>query len=84
MQNNSISFATLEGLLSDLGFVKTVVPGSHMTFEQPKSGAVLLFRLYRPNERIESVKLEAVRHLLVEKGFVERERFDDLLLKTSA
>jgi hypothetical protein len=84
MKTDTISFALLEELLSDLGFVKTVVPASHVTFQQNRTEAVLLFRLYRPAEKVESVKLAAVRHLLIENGLIEPERFDNLLLKTPA
>jgi hypothetical protein len=84
MKTETISFASLDEFLTDLGFVKTVVPDSHVAFEQARTGAVLLFRLYRPNEKVESVKLAAVRHLLVERGFIEPDRFDNLLLKTPA
>jgi hypothetical protein len=84
MRNNTVQFAALDDFLQGLGFKKTVVPDSHVAFEQKKTGAVLMFRVYRPNEKVESVKLAAVRHLLIEKGLVQPESFDTLLLKTPA
>jgi predicted RNA binding protein YcfA (HicA-like mRNA interferase family) len=83
MKNNAISFATLRRVLKGLGFVETRVPGSHLVFEHPPSGALFLFRLYRPQDKVKPHDLISVRKHLDETGVIERDTLDELLHQPS-
>jgi predicted RNA binding protein YcfA (HicA-like mRNA interferase family) len=77
--SSTITFATLDKVLQALGFVSTEVPGSHVAYEHPASGAVLVLRLHPGEEPVDQASLVVVRRTLVEKGVIDRARLDDLL-----
>jgi hypothetical protein len=79
MKESAISFATLQGVLEGLGFVEKEVPGSHSFFEHAPSGSLLLFRLYRPREKVDEVDLIRVRKFLDAKGLLEADALAELL-----
>jgi predicted RNA binding protein YcfA (HicA-like mRNA interferase family) len=84
MKNNAVPFVTLQRVLTDLGFVETRVPGSHVVFEHAPSDTVFLFRTYRPRDKVTAADLIGVRKLLDEKGLVTSASFDELLHQPSA
>jgi hypothetical protein len=83
MKKSAISFATLRRLLNGLGLVETKVPRSHLVFEHPPSGTILLFRLFRPQEKVPPIILLAVRKQLIERGVVAEDTLDELLHQPS-
>jgi predicted RNA binding protein YcfA (HicA-like mRNA interferase family) len=84
MKNNVVPFATLQRVLTGLGFIETRVPGSHVVFEHSPSDTVFLFRPYRSRDKVTAADVIGVRKLLDERGLVEGETFDELLHQPSA
>ncbi len=84
MKISMVTFATLQHVLEGLGFVKTEVPRSHIYFEHTPSDSLLLFRLYRPREKVSDVDLIRVRKFLDEKGIIEPDALEELLHQPSA
>jgi hypothetical protein len=79
MTHQVVPFAALQRVLKGLGFVKTLVPGSHVVFEHAPSDTVFGFRLYKPREKVSVGDLLGVRKILDERGVVERDTFDEML-----
>jgi hypothetical protein len=84
MPSSDLSFASLRRILLDLDFVETVVPGSHVGFKHVLSGTVMMFRPYRPEERVGLADLSSVRKQLDERGLLPADSFDARLRKASA
>jgi hypothetical protein len=87
---SDVPFAALRKLLLDLGFVEKVVPGSSsvpvpaLVFGHAESGAVFIFRQYRPQDRVSLMDLRGVRKQLDLRGLLSEEGFDAALRKASA
>jgi hypothetical protein len=81
---SDLRFASLRQLLLDLGFVEKVVPGSSVVFGHADSGAVFLFRPYRPQDKVSMMDLVGVRKQLDLRGLLSEEAFDASLRKASA
>lgn len=81
--SNSITYATLDRVLTDLGFVVTTVPNSHTLYEHAESGALIMLRLHRPNDPVDPGTLLVVRKTVVDRGVIEPEAFERLLQKNS-
>jgi hypothetical protein len=79
-----IPFAVLEHFLLERGFTKRVTPHSQLLLEHAASGCVLFFRPYRPQEKVEDIKLASVRLFLDEFGILDQEEFDNLLSASAA
>lgn len=84
MATSDLTFAALRHLLLDLDFVEKTVPGSHEVFEHAPSGTVLIFRLYRPQDKVSLPDLVSARVHLDERGLLTADAFDNLLRKVSA
>jgi len=84
MPNNTITFAALRQLLSDLGFVEKVLPQSHVVFEHAPSDTIFVFRPYRPRDRVADYDLVGVRRHLDERGLLECGDFENRLHQPSA
>jgi predicted RNA binding protein YcfA (HicA-like mRNA interferase family) len=84
MRTSDLTFAALRSLLLDLGFVENTVPGSHFLFEHASSGTVLVFRSYRPQEKVNLPDLVSVRIHLDQRDLLAADAFDNLLRKASA
>jgi hypothetical protein len=80
----AITFAKLDAVLADLGFVVTIIPNSHTLYEHSESGTVLLLRLHRPREIVDARTLAIVRKTVVDNGLAEPIVFERLFQKTSA
>ena len=78
-----ISFADLRHFLGGLGFSETAQP-THLVFEHPASGSLLIFRRYRARESVTPANLAAVRKLLDERGLLPADEFDSRLHKAPA
>jgi hypothetical protein len=84
MPTGDRTFAALRRLLLDLGFVEKVVPASHVLLEHAPSGTVLVFRPYRPQEKVSLPDLVSVRTQLDERGLLAADALENLLRKASA
>lgn len=80
----SITFAKLDRLLVNLGFVVTTIPNSHTLYEHVESGAVILLRLHHPTDPVDARTLGIVRKTVVDFGVADPEAFERLSQKTSA
>lgn len=81
---NSLTYATLDRVLADLGFVVTTIPNSHTLYEHAESGAVLMLRLHRPNDPVDPGTLLVVGKTVVDRGLTEPATFEQLLQGISA
>jgi hypothetical protein len=84
MKTSDVPFAAIRKVLLDLGFVETVIPGSHILFRHEPSGMVFMYRLYRRNERATLVDVRSTRKHLDEGGLLAAEGYDARLRKASA
>jgi hypothetical protein len=84
MKNNAVSFAVLERVLEDLGFVRKKVGGPQVVFEHVPSDTVFLFRAYKARDKVAPGDLIGVRKILDEKGVIEQEALEELLHQPSA
>jgi predicted RNA binding protein YcfA (HicA-like mRNA interferase family) len=75
MKNNVFTFGELDRLLGRLDFTRTVVKGSHVTYEHP-SGALFMFPPRRPTDRVDEKYLIVLRRHLDEFGLMERAEFE--------
>jgi hypothetical protein len=82
--NNTIAFATLDGILRRLGFTAITVPGSHVRYEHSPSGTIFVMRDYQPADPVSWADLTTVRRFLVERGFMDEAAFERLLQEPAA
>jgi hypothetical protein len=80
----SITFAELENALRKLGFEKKAVPDAPVGYEHLASDTVLLFRSHRSDEMVPPGSLAATRKLLIDRGLVDPERWDEMLQVAAA
>ena len=83
MKTSKVRFRKLRRLLLDLGFAETESV-AFWRFEHPRSGAIFLFRAYRPNENVTMQDLASTRTHLDWRGLLASGAFDDSLTKTPA
>jgi predicted RNA binding protein YcfA (HicA-like mRNA interferase family) len=76
-----LTFTSLERFLDELGCQLHAVPGSHVTFTHPSSGALIVLRFYQDEETVTPADLAIVRRVLAEFGVVARDEFENLLRK---
>jgi len=79
MASKPITFANLQDFLQGLRFAIKVIPGSHVYFQQPDSGALIVLRLYQSEEEVGLTDRALVRRVLDDYGIVERDSFEMLL-----
>ncbi len=84
MPTSNLSFAALRRLLLDLDFEEKAESASHIAFEHPPTDTLLLFRAYRPQEKVSVPDLLSVRKQLDERALLVADSFDNLLRKASA
>jgi hypothetical protein len=82
--NETLPFAALDEFLQKLGFEKIVVPKSHIGYRHADSDTIFMFRLYKPHDPVDRVNRASVRKLLLERGLIEPEDWDELLKAKSA
>lgn len=76
MKNDRIPFDRLRKLLLDLGFKELTGPGVPLWFEHPPSGTILIFRKYRPEEKLNWWDVATARRQLDENGVLEADEFE--------
>lgn len=74
-----ILFASLREFLAGLGCQVNAMPGSHVSFKHPTSGALIVLRFHGDDEAVSPTDLAVVRRILDEFGVLPRERFDGAL-----
>ncbi len=74
-----VPFSVLQKFLLGLGFQHKQVPESHQYFKHSEAGALIMLRLYRPEEEVRQADLVLVRRVLDDYRLVERDRFESLL-----
>jgi hypothetical protein len=71
-------FATLRQILLDLGF-EMKADSKRILFDHPEPKTRFLYPPYREDQQVDPGDLVAARHILDMKGFLPRERFEELL-----
>jgi hypothetical protein len=84
MKNNAVSFAALQRVLEDLGFVRKKVGGPQVVFEHAPSATVFLFRAYQARDPVAAADLIGVRRILDEKGVIDPAALEERLHQPSA
>lgn len=80
MPGNDVVFGSLQRVLVDLGFAESDGDGS-IAFEHPASGALFLFRPYRPTDPVSPFDLASTRSHLAWRGLLTGDAFDRLLAR---
>ena len=83
MKNNAVSFAVLQRVLEDLGFVRKRVGGPQVVLEHGPSDTVFLFRAYKARDKVAVADLIGVRKILDERGVIEPEALEERLHQLS-
>jgi len=81
---DSITFACLETDLTELGFSKTATPKSHITYRHAPSDTVFYFPKFRASDMVPASYVLGTRKVLVDRGVVEAERWDEMLQTAAA
>lgn len=85
-----VPFEAMRKLLLDLGFVEKAIlstPVTHVpafVFGHKESGAVFMFRTYKPEERVSKMDLLGVCRQLDWRGLLSEDAFDAAMRKASA
>lgn len=77
-KREEIAFAVLDDFLRKLGFEKIVRP-RHIGYVHPNSDVKLMFRVYKPNNLVDWHDQTSVQTLLIDRGHIEPEEWDELL-----
>jgi predicted RNA binding protein YcfA (HicA-like mRNA interferase family) len=77
--NNAVNYEELEAVLRQLGFQSVRSSGPQKVFENAAFDAVIVLPPSSAAEPVRPHHLTTVRKLVVEKGIVEGEVFDQLL-----
>jgi hypothetical protein len=81
---SDVPFATLRRLLRDLGFREGTTPEGHHVFEHEPSGALFVFRAYKPQDRVSVPDMISVRTQFDYRGLLSPEALERRLKKASA
>jgi predicted RNA binding protein YcfA (HicA-like mRNA interferase family) len=76
--NDTVTFALFDALLRPLGFHQGSVPGSHVYYEHPESGTVVMARLHKPTDWVPWHTFASTRKILLERGVLTAEEFEKL------
>ena len=77
--NAVATFEVFDRFLHGLDFTQGTVPGSHVYYEHPQSGTVIMARLHRPEELVPWHTFVSARQTLVERGVVTLEAFEKMV-----
>ena len=83
MRETTVPFATFEQFLANLGFTQGTVPGSHVWYEHPASGIVIMARLHKPGDPVPWHTFVSARQNLVERGLVTLDEFEKMERKAA-
>jgi predicted RNA binding protein YcfA (HicA-like mRNA interferase family) len=77
-----VTFAELEKLLIELGFVPQSVQGAHRVFQNPALGTLVVLPGYKSQDWVHPVHLISVRKTLAENDLMNVSTFDMLTSPT--
>ncbi|MGB8701522.1 MAG: hypothetical protein WCD18_19070 [Thermosynechococcaceae cyanobacterium] len=77
-----VMFAELEQLLLELGFVRQIVQGTHLVFQYPALGTLIVLPGYKSQDWVHGVHLVSVRRILAENDLMSTAEFDVLTSPT--
>jgi predicted RNA binding protein YcfA (HicA-like mRNA interferase family) len=72
------SFAVFDSFLRRLGFTEGTVPGSHVYYEHPQSGTVIMARLHKPKDPVPWHTFASTRKILIERDVVTPQEFEQM------
>jgi predicted RNA binding protein YcfA (HicA-like mRNA interferase family) len=78
----ALTFAELEKLLLELGFVRQSVQGTHQVFQYPALGTLVVLPGYKSQDWVHPAHLVSVRRVLAENGLMSTTEFDILTSST--
>jgi predicted RNA binding protein YcfA (HicA-like mRNA interferase family) len=70
-----ITYGAIEDLMEGAGFVRTVVPGSHVAYDHAASGASLLLPIHGRRKKAPARHLAMAERTLVDFGLLTEEQF---------
>jgi predicted RNA binding protein YcfA (HicA-like mRNA interferase family) len=76
--NDTVTFALFDKFLHQLGFTECSVPGSHVYYEHPESGTVVMARLHNPKDLVPWHTFASTRKILIDRGVVTPEEFEKM------
>ena len=76
--NDTIPFEVFDKFLHRLGFSQRTVPGSHVVYEHPDSGTVIMARLHRPADPVPWHTFASARQTLVARAVATSEEFEKM------
>jgi predicted RNA binding protein YcfA (HicA-like mRNA interferase family) len=79
---NKVTFAELEKLLLELGFVYQSVQGSHKVFQYPALSTLVVLPGYKGQDLVHQIHLISVRRILSENDLMSTTEFDVLTSPT--
>lgn len=79
-----VTFGQIEAVLAELGFRKSVVPGSHVNYEHPEAGMIAPVRLHKSRDVVPSYVLAGIRHDLEVLGVIAGSELDAKLRGVAA
>jgi len=79
-----VTFAQFNAILEQLGFQKTVIPGSHVNYNHPETGAFLLIQLHKASDLVPTFVLLGTRGNLEIQGVIAKEDFEKMLQAVAA
>ena len=82
--NKTVTFAQLEHILTELGFVKNVVPKTGVAYEHPPTQTLFVVRLHKPDEIVPGKVLLAAQLQLDGRGVIEAAEFEQMLRNVAA
>jgi predicted RNA binding protein YcfA (HicA-like mRNA interferase family) len=76
--SKQITFAELEKLLLELGFIPSPAQGTHQVFKHLNSGTLVILPGYNKQDIVNPAHLVSTRRVLVENSLMNEEAFDAL------
>ena len=77
-----VTFAELEKLLLELGFVSQSVQGAHKVFQYPALNTLVVLPGYKGQDLVHQIHLVSVRRILAENDLMSMTEFDVLTSPT--
>ena len=74
-----ITYSQLGSILQDVGFTRSVIPGSHVLFTYPESGVIVMLPITRGRAKARMAHVMATRFALDANGIVSEERWTSLV-----
>lgn len=82
--NKHMTFARFDAILEELGFRKTVIPGSHVNYYHDKTDTLQMIRLHEPDDLVPAYVLAATRLQMDGLGILDAKDFDEVFRLAAA